>query len=112
MLSKKMSIYFLASVLGAFSSVSLADTEELILQKLLEKGVISDSEYQDALELKQVDEELTAKKAKKKAKKKKSVTSKSIYIFSGREELPNREGKNKIKNSREFAQNKELDPKT
>ena len=52
MLSKKMSIYFLASVFGAFSSVSLADTEELILQKLLEKGVISDSEYQEALELK------------------------------------------------------------
>ena len=71
MLSKKMSIYLLASVFGAFSSVSLADTEELILQKLLEKGVISDSEYQEALELKQIDEELTAKKAKKKAAKKK-----------------------------------------
>ena len=65
-----MSIYLLASVFGAFSSVSLADTEELILQKLLEKGVISDSEYQEALELKQIDEELTAKKAKKSAKKK------------------------------------------
>ena len=50
MLSKKMSIYLLASVFGAFSSVSLADTEELILQKLLEKGVISDSEYQEALD--------------------------------------------------------------
>ena len=67
MLSKKMSIYFLASVFGAFSS--LADTEELILQKLLKKGDFR-SQYQDALQLKQVDEELTAKKAKKKAKKK------------------------------------------
>ena len=91
MLSKKMSIYFLASVFGAFSSVSLADTEELILQKLLEKGVISDSEYQDALELKQVDEELTAKKAKKKAKKKGKA---SVKLGPG---LKIKQGNNEVK---------------
>ena len=93
MLSKKMSIYFLASVFGAFSSVSLADTEELILQKLLEKGVISDSEYQDALELKQVDEELTAKKAKKKAAKKKKGQA-SVKLGPG---LKIKQGDNEVK---------------
>ena len=93
MLSKKMSIYLLASVFGAFSSVSLADTEELILQKLLEKGVISDSEYQDALELKQIDEELTAKKAKKSAKKK-SKGKASVKLGPG---LKIKQGNNEVK---------------
>lgn len=88
-----MSIYLLASVFGAFSSVSLADTEELILQKLLEKGIISDSEYQDALELKQVDEELTAKKAKKKAKKK-SKGKASVKLGPG---LKIKQGGNEVK---------------
>ena len=60
--------------------------------------MISDSEYQEALELKQIDEELTAKKAKKSAKRKKGKAS--VKLGPG---LKIKQGNNEVKLLEDFT---------